>query len=116
MATITAQPARRTRTNRRTILAAVALGLLTAILIVVYLAQQSRQRQVNSTASVPVVVASKDIPQGASIGADQVELRMVTPDAAARTAFASSPVVSRCGPILATVQSLSPLSYMANPS
>jgi pilus assembly protein CpaB len=87
MATTLVQPAQRSRTNRRTILAAVALGLLTALLIVVYLTQQSRQRALNSTASVPVVVATQDIAQGASIGAQQVGLRMVTPDAAAHTAF-----------------------------
>src|ERR1700739_1364331 len=34
----------------------------------------------------------------------------------ALTALASSPLVSRCGPILRTVQSLRPLSYIAKPS
>ena len=34
----------------------------------------------------------------------------------ARTALARSPMTSRCGPIFAAVQSLSPLSYMAKPS
>jgi pilus assembly protein CpaB len=65
----------------------VALGLVTALLVVSYIAQTTRDRAVRNTASVPVVVATKDIAQGALIGADTVGVKLVTPDVAAKGAF-----------------------------
>jgi pilus assembly protein CpaB len=70
--------------------AALALGVVTAILIVGYLLQQTRQREAAGTASVPVVVAKSDITPGATIKTEMVERKLVTPDTAAKTAVAQT--------------------------
>lgn len=87
MAGMVIQPARRSRSNRMLTVAALGLGLLTALLVVFYLAQQRAQQRGFNNATVAVVLASKEIPQGATISAEMVEPRRVTPDVAAQTAF-----------------------------
>ena len=70
--------------NRRLILAAVALGLLGAILV--YMASSSKGGSSTPSArvgeGVPVVVAKADIPARTKITAPMVEVRLVPADAA----------------------------------
>ena len=75
--------------NRRLILAAVALGLLGAMLV--YLASSSKGGSSSSSApageGVPIVVAKADIPARTKITAAMVEVRLVPPDAASALGF-----------------------------
>jgi pilus assembly protein CpaB len=75
--------------NRRLILAAVALGLLGAILV--YMASSSRGGGSPSSApagaGVPVVIAKTDIPARTKITAPMVEVRLVPEDAASALGF-----------------------------
>ncbi len=80
----------RSRGNGWILFAALAFGLLTAALVVGYLRDQSRQQQVRSETSVPVVVARRDIPLGVNITSSMVELKMVTPDTAVSAAFSET--------------------------
>jgi pilus assembly protein CpaB len=90
MAGIAVQSGSRPRGNRLIIILAVVFGLLTAALLVAYLRRQDEQRRVLTEASVPVVVAAKDIPLGANITSAMVENKMVTPDVAVASAFSES--------------------------
>jgi len=78
--------------NRRLILAAVALGLLGAMLV--YLASSSKGGGSSSSApageGVPVVVAKADIPARTKITAPMVEVRLVPLDAASALGFKDS--------------------------
>jgi pilus assembly protein CpaB len=87
MTGIAAQPARRQHNNRWVAVAALLFALLTAVLIVRYLSAQTQARQTSTTASVPVVTAKHDIASGATISADMVQQKLVTPDVAASTAL-----------------------------
>ena len=75
--------------NRRLILAAVALGLLGAMLV--YLASSSKGGSSSSSApsgeGVPIVVAKADIPARTKITAPMVEVRLVPLDAASALGF-----------------------------
>jgi len=75
--------------NRRLILAAVALGLLGAMLV--YLASSSKGGSSSSSAptgeGVPIVVAKADIPARTKITAPMVEVRLVPVDAASALGF-----------------------------
>ncbi len=93
MAGVAARPGARARGNRLTALAAVALGLVTAVLVASYLSNQAHEQQVRNDASVSVVVAKKDIPLGTSITSGMLEAKLVTPDVAAASAFAQAELV-----------------------
>src|SRR4051812_27633397 len=75
--------------NRRLILAAVALGLLGALLV--YMASSSKGGSSPSSApageGVPVVIAKADIPARTKITAPMVEVRLVPLDAASALGF-----------------------------
>ena len=75
--------------NRRLILAAVALGLLGAMLV--YMASSSKGGSSSSSApageGVPIVVAKADIPARTKITAPMVEVRLVPLDAASALGF-----------------------------
>jgi pilus assembly protein CpaB len=73
--------------NGRILLAALAFGLLTAALLVAYLRGEERQQRARDANGVPVVVAKKDIPLGAIITTEMLEVRLLAPDAAVATAF-----------------------------
>ena len=71
--------------NRRLIIAAVALGLLGAILV--YMASSSKGGSSKSSSApagegVPVVIAKAEIPARTKISASMVEVRLVPADAA----------------------------------
>jgi pilus assembly protein CpaB len=94
MAGIAVPSGSRARSNRLILIAALAFGVLTAALVVAYLRDKEEEQRTLSTASVPVVVARREIPLGATITADMVELRHVTPDAAVAAAFDKVDVVT----------------------
>src|SRR3954463_1272879 len=75
--------------NRRLIMAAVALGLLGALLV--YMASSSKGGSSPSSApageGVPVVVAKADIPARTKITAPMVEVRLVPADASSALGF-----------------------------
>jgi pilus assembly protein CpaB len=75
--------------NRRLILAAVALGLLGALLV--YMASSSKGGSPSTSApageGVPVVIAKADIPARTKITAPMVEVRLVPADAASALGF-----------------------------
>jgi pilus assembly protein CpaB len=75
--------------NRRLIIAAVALGLLGALLV--YMASSSKGGSSPSSApageGVPVVIAKADIPARTKITAPMVEVRLVPADAASALGF-----------------------------
>jgi pilus assembly protein CpaB len=76
--------------NRRLILAAVALGLLGAMLV--YMASSSKggggpSSSAPSGAGVPIVVAKADIPARTKITAQMVEVKLVPEDAASVLGF-----------------------------
>jgi Flp pilus assembly protein CpaB len=87
MVGLAAQTAPRARGSRRMTIAAVALGLLTAVLIVSYVSRRTQEQRALNTASMPVVLATHDIPASATITADMVSVKLVTPDLAAKTAL-----------------------------
>lgn len=78
----------RSRGNIWIVLAAVALGLLTAALIIKYLREQDGTRRSLSDASVPVVVAAKEIALGTTITSGMVQVKRVTSDIAVANAYA----------------------------
>lgn len=87
MAGIAAQPRQGGRSTRWLTIGAIVFGLLTAYLVVRYVSAQAGAGQSRSAATVPVVVAKKEIPQAASITADLVERKLVTPDVAVASAL-----------------------------
>jgi Flp pilus assembly protein CpaB len=82
MASIAGRSGTRGRGNTWIALAAVALGPITALLVINYLRTQDSERRTLSDASIPVVVANREIPIGANITSDMLELKHVTPDLA----------------------------------
>ncbi len=78
---------RQARGSRLIGVAAVGLGILTAVLVVAYLRQQADDQRVRSSATTSVVVAKNDIPIGVIITPDMVEVTHVTPDLAVPAAF-----------------------------
>lgn len=87
MASIAGRSGTRGRGNTWIALAAVALGLITALLVINYLRTQDSERRTLSDASIPVVVANREIPIGANITSDMLELKHVTPDLAVANAY-----------------------------
>src|SRR6266508_6444490 len=90
MASIVAQRGGRSRGNVWIALAAVALGVITAALIINYLRSQEGERRALTDASIPVVVAARDIPLGTNITSSMLEVKRVTPDVAITSAYAES--------------------------
>jgi pilus assembly protein CpaB len=90
MASIVAQRGSGSRGNVWIAIAAVALGIITAALVINYLRSQEGERRALTDASVPVVVAARDIPLGAHITSGMLEVKRVTPDAAVAAAYAET--------------------------
>jgi pilus assembly protein CpaB len=87
MASVTARAGMRSRGSLWITIAAIALGLLTAVLILNYLRTQDSERRALSDASVAVVVASREIRLGTNITSSMLELKHVTPDVAVTNAY-----------------------------
>jgi pilus assembly protein CpaB len=87
MASIAAPTGTRSRGNLLITVAAIALGILTAALVINYLRAQDAERRALGDASMSVVVAKKDIPLGTHITSSMLEVKRVTPDVAVATAY-----------------------------
>src|SRR6266566_3145091 len=73
----------KSRTDRKLLFAAGALGLIAAVLAVIYLSSAKSKTVINAP-QVPVVVAAKDIGAGQKVTADMVVVKQVAePDAVA---------------------------------
>lgn len=90
MAGVAVRSGARARGNKLIWFLAIALGVLTAVLLVTYLRQKEQEQRVRAEASVPVVVAKKDIPLGVTITSDMLEVKHVTPELTVRNAFDES--------------------------
>src|SRR5437773_6857237 len=78
-----ALPQQQRRTDRKLLFAAAGLGLLAAVLAIVYL-NSAKKTETVQVASVPVVVAVKDIASGQKVTADLIAVRQIAqPDAVA---------------------------------
>lgn len=87
MAGITAQRSARSRGSTWVLLAAVLLGIVTAVLLVAYVRARDRDRQAQSAETATVVVAKRDIPIATTVTAEMLEVRRVQPAAAVPAAF-----------------------------
>ncbi|KPK47799.1 MAG: hypothetical protein AMJ77_01935 [Dehalococcoidia bacterium SM23_28_2] len=66
------------------------MGLVSAVLVYVYLSQAGGEETVASGATKPVVVAKNDIPVATRITADMVEIKQVSEDAVHLESFSST--------------------------
>ena len=80
MATTAAAPIQR-RSKRRAFIVAALFGGLAAILSFMYLKNAGNTDDAKSIATVPAVVAVRDIPERAVIKEGMIEVRMMAPDA-----------------------------------
>jgi pilus assembly protein CpaB len=87
MAGIAASAGSRKGGNLLITVAAIALGILTAALVINYLRAQDGERRALSDASMAVVVAKRDIPLGTHITSSMLEVKRVTPDVAVAAAY-----------------------------
>jgi|SRR5215208_2546045 len=90
MASVAVQRGGRARGNFWIVIAAVALGLITAMLVVRYLQGRDEQQRNLTNASIAVVVAKSEIPIGTNITSSMLQAKQVTPDTAVAAAFAES--------------------------
>jgi pilus assembly protein CpaB len=78
------------RTGRAVLFLALLLGLISAVLVYVYLSQAGGEKTAASGETEPVVVAKQDIPVATRITADMVEIKEVSVDAVHPDAFSST--------------------------
>jgi pilus assembly protein CpaB len=78
------------RGNRAILLLALFLGLVSALLVYVYLSQAGEEKTVASGATKAVVVAKSNIPVATRITADMVEMRQISEDAVHPDSFSST--------------------------
>jgi pilus assembly protein CpaB len=76
--------------NKAILLLALFLGLVSAVLIYVYLSQAGGEETVASGATKPVLVAKNDIPVATRITTDMVEIKQVSEDAVHADSFSST--------------------------
>ena len=70
------------RSNKLLLVSALILGLLSAVLIGVYLSGLESTGGSGSSATVPVVVATQDIPAATTVTAEMVAVKAIPPDLA----------------------------------
>ena len=76
--------------NRAVLLLALFLGLISAVLVYVYLSQGGGDGKATAADTKPVVVATMDIAARTRIDADMVEVKSLAADAVHQDAFASA--------------------------
>jgi pilus assembly protein CpaB len=90
MAGVAVQSGARPRGNRLLGLAALLFGILTAALVIAYLRNKEEEVRVQADATVPVVVASREIPLGTNITSSMLQVKLVTPGVAIPAAFSET--------------------------
>jgi pilus assembly protein CpaB len=78
------------RGNKAILLVGLFLGLVSAVLVYVYLSQTGEEETAASGATEPVVVATQDIPVATRITADMVEIKEVSVDAVHPDSFSTT--------------------------
>jgi pilus assembly protein CpaB len=78
------------RTGKAVLFLALLLGLISAVLVYVYLSQAGGEKTAASGETKPVVVAKQDIPVATRITADMVEIKEVSVDAVHPDSFSTT--------------------------
>jgi pilus assembly protein CpaB len=78
------------RGNKAILLVGLFLGLVSAVLVYVYLSQTGEEETAASGATEPVVVAKQDIPVATRITADMVEVKAISVDAVHPDSFSTT--------------------------
>jgi pilus assembly protein CpaB len=78
------------RSGKAVLLVGLFLGLVSAVLVYVYLSQAGEEETAASGATEPVVVATQDIPVATRITADMVEIKEVSVDAVHPDSFSTT--------------------------
>ena len=78
------------KSGKAVLLLALFLGLISAVLVYVYLSQAGDEETAASGATKPVLVAKEDIPVATRITADMVEIKEISADVVHPDSFSSS--------------------------
>jgi pilus assembly protein CpaB len=78
------------RSGKAVLLLALFLGLISAVLVYVYLSQAGGEKTAASGETQPVVVAKQDIPVATRITADMVEIKAISVDAVHPDSFSTT--------------------------
>jgi len=78
------------RSGKAVLLLALFLGLISAVLVYVYLSQAGGEKTAASGETEPVVVAKQDIPVATRITADMVEVKAISVDAVHPDSFSTT--------------------------
>jgi pilus assembly protein CpaB len=78
------------RTGKAVLFLALLLGLISAVLVYVYLSQAGGEETAASGETEPVVVATQDIPVATRITADMVEIKEISADAVHPDSFSTT--------------------------